>query len=200
MSLDQTILFWNRAAERITEHTSASVIGRRCYDVLGGLTARGITPECLGGCPTLRALRAGQPPAAVQLRILSASGERKLVSVSSMVIGGMPEGEPMVAHLLTELPSDAQTDAPAPTGRGRLPSRNLRPAPTDPALRDLTNRELEVLRLVALGHNTPTIAVELGISPHTVLNHIRHFRRKLNAKTKLDAVMTAMRMGMLNVE
>ena len=54
-----------------------------------------------------------------------------------------------------------------------------------------------MLRLVSLGWATPRIATELGISPHTVRNHIRHFRHKLNATTKLDAVVTAMRLGIL---
>ena len=71
-------------------------------------------------------------------------------------------------------------------------------APPAPAsAHTLSPRELEVLRLVSLGWSTPRIASDLGISPHTVRNHIRHFRHKLNATTKLEAVLTAMRMGML---
>ena len=65
--------------------------------------------------------------------------------------------------------------------------------------RTLTPRELEVLRLVSLGRKTPQIADELGLSYHTVRNHIRHCRRKLGATTKLDAVLTAMRRGILPV-
>ena len=53
------------------------------------------------------------------------------------------------------------------------------------------------MRLVALGRGTHQIAEELGISPHTVRNHVRHFRRKLNARTKLEAVLTAIRRGIL---
>ena len=64
----------------------------------------------------------------------------------------------------------------------------------------LTRRELEVLRLVSAGWDTPRIALELKISPHTVLNHIRHFRRKLDAPTKLDAVVKGIRLGILPVE
>ena len=64
----------------------------------------------------------------------------------------------------------------------------------------LTSRELEVLRLVAMGWDTPRIAHELNISPHTVLNHIRHFRRKLDAPTKLDAVVSAIRLRILPID
>ena len=61
----------------------------------------------------------------------------------------------------------------------------------------LTPRKLEVLRLVALGWDTPSIAEELGVSVHTALNHIRNFRRKLNAQNKLQAVVAAVRLGYL---
>ena len=69
------------------------------------------------------------------------------------------------------------------------------PASKDPA--PLTARELEVLRLVALGRSTAQIAGNLRISEHTVRNHVRHFRAKLNASTKLEAVLTALRLGLV---
>ena len=48
---------------------------------------------------------------------------------------------------------------------------------------------------MALGWETGRIADELGLSPHTVLNHVRNFRHRLNTPTKLIAVATAMRLG-----
>ena len=44
----------------------------------------------------------------------------------------------------------------------------------------LSQREVEVLRLVALAWETPRIATQLGISPHTVRNNIRNLRNKLS--------------------
>ena len=61
----------------------------------------------------------------------------------------------------------------------------------------LTDRELQVLRRVAEGRTTKQIADELDISVHTVRNHVRSFRSKLRASSKLDVVMTAMRQGVL---
>ena len=54
-----------------------------------------------------------------------------------------------------------------------------------------------MLRLVALGRSTAQIARDLRISEHTVRNHVRHFRAKLNASTKLEAVLTALRLGLV---
>ena len=61
-------------------------------------------------------------------------------------------------------------------------------------------REQEVLHLVAQGWETTRIAEELGISRHTVRNHVRNLRHKLNASTKLDAVVAAIRFGILDIE
>ena len=55
-----------------------------------------------------------------------------------------------------------------------------------------------MLRLVALGQTADQIARDLDISPHTVRNHVSNFRRKLDARTKLEAVLTAMRLGILD--
>ncbi len=56
-----------------------------------------------------------------------------------------------------------------------------------------------MLRLVAQGRGTREIAEDLEISVHTVRNHVRHFRLKLNATTKLDAVMAGLRLGILEL-
>ncbi len=84
-------------------------------------------------------------------------------------------------------------------GEGRGVSRRLGDWETLPNAPDLSPRELEVLRLVALGRDVPGMAEELGISQHTVRNHIRHFRAKLNAPTRLDAVVAGLRLGILTV-
>ena len=61
----------------------------------------------------------------------------------------------------------------------------------------LTVRETEVLRLVARGMSTLEIASGLHLSTHTVHNYVRNAREKLQAKTKLAAVMTAQQLGLL---
>ena len=56
---------------------------------------------------------------------------------------------------------------------------------------------MQILRLIAVGTDTDQIAADLQISFHTVRNHVRSLRNKLGAKTKLDAVLTAMRHGLI---
>jgi DNA-binding NarL/FixJ family response regulator len=62
-----------------------------------------------------------------------------------------------------------------------------------------TPRELDVLRLVADGQDTVTVAMRLGIAPHTVEWHVRHLIEKLGAHSKLQAVVTAARLGLIEI-
>ena len=206
VSVDQTIIFWNRAAERILGYPSDEVLGRRCYEVMNGLGPGSLTPECLGGCPSMRYLRTGLIPATARLRMLCSSGERKWVTVTPMVVAGILGGAPLLVHLFddsqeTEDYSQAEgslRDALLAGGANILSDHP--PAPASPGQAPaLTRRELEVLRLVALGRETHRIADELGISRHTVRNHIRNLRHKLDASTKLDAVVAGIRLGILPV-
>jgi DNA-binding NarL/FixJ family response regulator len=62
-----------------------------------------------------------------------------------------------------------------------------------------TRRELEVLRLLATGHDTETVAEKLRIAPHTVEWHIRHLIEKLGVHSKLQAVIAAARLGLIEL-
>ena len=205
VSLDQTIVSWNQAAQRILGFSPVQVLGRRCYDVLAGLTPASIVPGCLEGCPSMRALKAGEVPGSADVRMLCSSGERRQVSVTPMVVAGLGNDAPVLVHVIHDSSESESPEAATDSVREGLVRRGAdvvsdRPAAAPDSARgpELTRRELEVLRLVALGRSTPEISRELAISSHTVLNHIRNFRRKLDAATKLEAVVTAIRLGLLD--
>ena len=63
----------------------------------------------------------------------------------------------------------------------------------------LTDRELEVLRLVARGHNNREIAKELFISENTVKNHVRNILEKLHLHSRMEAVVYAVREKLLDI-
>jgi DNA-binding NarL/FixJ family response regulator len=71
--------------------------------------------------------------------------------------------------------------------------RNQVPAPR------LTERELEVLKLVARGLNNRDIAKELFISENTVKNHIRNILEKLQLHSRMEAVVYAVREKLLEI-
>jgi two-component system response regulator NreC len=63
---------------------------------------------------------------------------------------------------------------------------------------DLTVREVEVLRLIALGYTTVEIARKLRLSPRTVETHREHIHRKLELRTRAKLVRYALRRGLLS--
>lgn len=75
----------------------------------------------------------------------------------------------------------------------------LHPEP-EPREVHLTEREREALSYLALGWETKYIAEEMGVSWYTARNHIENLRGKLGASTRLEAVMVAMRLGIIPSE
>jgi DNA-binding CsgD family transcriptional regulator len=67
-------------------------------------------------------------------------------------------------------------------------------SPPDPLL---ASRELDVLACVALGWTNAQIAADLGITTETVKSYLRSATRKLHARTRLEAVVAARRLGLL---
>jgi DNA-binding NarL/FixJ family response regulator len=66
-------------------------------------------------------------------------------------------------------------------------------------LAEFTPRELDVLRLLADGHDTQALARLLGIAPHTVEWHVTHVIEKLRVHSKLQAVIAAARLGLIEL-
>ena len=63
---------------------------------------------------------------------------------------------------------------------------------------DLTARELEILTLVAAGLVNKQIAQRLHLTLNTVRNHVQNVLYKLQAHSKLEAVATAVREGIID--
>jgi len=61
----------------------------------------------------------------------------------------------------------------------------------------ITDREREVLTLIALGHTTPEIASKLHIGEKTVETHRSHIAAKLSLHTRADLVRFALEHGLL---
>ena len=62
----------------------------------------------------------------------------------------------------------------------------------------LTDREVEVLRLVARGQSNKAIAAELGISPRTAQHHVIHIYQKIEVSSRAAAALFAIEHGLLD--
>ena len=63
----------------------------------------------------------------------------------------------------------------------------------------LTPRETEILKYIAQGYLNKQIAAELGISEQTIKNHVTSILRKLNANARTEAVVVAIKQGLITI-
>lgn len=110
------------------------------------------------------------------LRLLDPDGRRLTFEVNSVPVrrGGAVVGVFGVGRLLQEVDDPGHETAPA-----------------------LTPRQHEILRLLADGRSTTSIAQRLALSEETVRNHVRALLAALDAHSRLEAVAVARRYGML---
>ena len=105
-----------------------------------------------------------------------------------MVVLGVGDSGPLLMYLFDDAAEECSTGGP----RWVVGHRS--------AGGPLTARELEVLRYLAMGWEVANIATEMGLSPHTVRNHSTNLRRKLDVGSSLEAVMAAVRLGVLKFD
>lgn len=63
----------------------------------------------------------------------------------------------------------------------------------------LTPREMEILKYIGLGYLNKQIAAELKISEQTIKNHVTSILRKLNANARTEAVVLALKQGLITI-
>jgi DNA-binding NarL/FixJ family response regulator len=112
-------------------------------------------------------------------------------------------------YLLKDMPSEQLADAIRSAAKGQSPigpemARKLvnlvthSPiAPPPPAVTDLSDREIEVLRLIADGSSNKEIAEKLFIAEGTAKNHVSNILSKLEARDRAQAVARAKELNLL---
>ena len=107
--------------------------------------------------------------------------------------------EQLIAAIRTVAAGDALL-SPAITKRViRQFTRIPRPAPPS-ALGELTSREHDVFRLIALGRSNAEIGQELYISEGTVKTHVTHVLQKLDLRDRVQAVVLAHQTGLVDAD
>ena len=100
-------------------------------------------------------------------------------AIRDVVAGGAPISPAVASHILARV----RTNAPA----------------LSPQCGPLTERETEVLTDLARGFSYKEVAVRLGISHHTVADHVKAIYRKLSVNSRSQAVFEAMQSGLIDL-
>jgi DNA-binding NarL/FixJ family response regulator len=148
------------------------------------------------GVAALGDLRALRPEA--QFVVLTASAaDSVLVAALEAGAAGFLSKTRSLAEVTSAIRAAATGEAViSPEMLARLLPR-LQRSPQRAAGQDLTEREREVLGLLADGLTNAAIAERLFVSVHTVRNHIANLSAKLGAHSKLEALSIAVREGIL---
>ena len=112
-----------------------------------------------------------------------ASGERIAAAVHELRSGGSPISPSIARRVLARFRSPVAALAAA--------------APEATTDSPLSQRETEILKLVAKGFSFDTVGEVLVISPHTVVTHVKNIYRKLAVHSRGEAVYEASQMGLL---
>jgi len=200
---DQRIVSWNDGASKLLGYSEAEVLGKPCWKVLGG--RRGNRSWCQRNCRILRCVTHDIPPQHCYFETRTKKGRPIWVAVSTFA--AKVKGKPVIAHMLISVQREShvqqrlvriQNSLQAPGVAGpeqrttsALPSINE--AALGPGIEtySLTRREIEVLKLVAQGYSTESIASRAGISFFTARNHIQNGLRKIGVQSRAQAVSFA---------
>jgi DNA-binding NarL/FixJ family response regulator len=110
--------------------------------------------------------------------------------MSAAVPADLPADTNLVAYrVIQESLTNARRDAPGADG--------VRPRVRPGRLAQLTAREIDVLRMLAVGHSNPEIAARLFISNETVKTHVSSILTKLQARDRTQAVIAAYEAGLV---
>jgi DNA-binding CsgD family transcriptional regulator len=189
----QNVVFWNQACEDLTGIPAAIAIGSACQTLLKGEDAIG-RPICRSGCPVGALASGGPPPTSLCMRITHADGQRKQLSVGTLLYPSQRDGLWHVVHVLRpgrQTQSMGAHEVLGQHGGGRLPDLAAQCIHPRPGLAQLTCREREILRLLAEGLSTLDICSTLHLSHATVRNHIQHLMEKMKVHSRLEAVAYA---------
>lgn len=165
---------WNAAAEELLGYRRSEVVGQPCHEILRGRDVFG-NPYCQPDCPVLLLARHHQPVRHFQMDLLARDGSARRV-LCFVLIFPKRSGDFSIVHLLRRV------------GQA-LPVWDGAPRTDQPRL---TERELEVLRLLAGGQTTRAMAATMKVTASTVRKHVENLLRKLGVGSRLEAVLVAL--------
>ena len=202
---NRRIIYWNQAAEEILGYRQTEVVGRPCCEILEGRDDQGRV-VCHQHCRVAMTALNGGTVTNYDCCVRTKSGEVRWINMSTFILptNGTKAGSVLV-HLFRDVTKEKQNEqfidqvltAARQLGSGGL-SQALPSGSVEQYHTNLTDREREVLTLLAQGLSTNNIARSLYISPATIRNHIRNILQKFQVHSRLEAVVYALEQGLVD--
>lgn len=151
----------------------------------------------MDGIEGVRRLRARHPDLAILMLTVYGDDERVFDAICAGACGYLLK-DTSPARLLEAIRELAEGGAPmSPEIARRVVATLQRVAPQAAEDHRLTDRELELIALLAEGHSYKTAASSLGLSIDTIRFHVRNVYAKLHVHSKSEAVTAALRRGIV---
>lgn len=185
--------------------------------VLNGQPDMQVVAQASNGSEAMKCFAAHEPDVTLMdLRLPDMSGIDAMIAIRAkfpearIIILTTFEGDSEIrralaagacSYVLKSMPSEdlAATIRQVRAGKKRIPPEVAAQLAEHLNEDGLTEREIEVLRHVAVGNSNKIIASELGLSEHTVKGHLKNILSKLGASDRTQAVSIALRRGLLQV-
>ena len=157
-----------------------------------------VMPE-MDGIEATRRIRALSPNTKVIILTSFSEDEKVFPSIKAGALGYLLK-DVSPADLVKAIQAASRGEAQLHPEIARKLMDELSTRPSKPAPDDLTERELEVLRLIARGRSNREIATELVLSEKTVKTHVSNILSKLHLSDRTQAAIYALREGLVKDE
>lgn len=194
---NQRIIHWNRAAQEMLGYAPAEVLGHSCHEIIQGRDDHD-RAWCRNNCYVTAMARAGQPVETFNTIARTKAGELRWINISILALQTPGDADSQVVmHLFrdaTELKLQERFTRQVVDlveGLWQQPQTYAPAVRTDDWVEKLTDRELDVLRMLAQGYSMDQIAQLLSISKATARNHTQSIYQKLGVHNRAQAVAYA---------
>jgi DNA-binding NarL/FixJ family response regulator len=131
------------------------------------------------------------------IRVVAAGDALLAPSVTRRLIGAFARTAPATNAPAASASAGGQTQGVQRAAAGGNSHSSAFRSSVDQLTRVLTDREVEVLKMVAYGLSNAEIAEQLTISPATAKTHVAHLLTKLDARDRIQLVIIAYRCGLV---
>lgn len=179
------IVIWNEAAEKALGHPASDALGAKCWRLLSGEDTYG-NRYCCRHCAIREMAFNHEPVNSFEFTCKTASNQPRHFTVSCLTVFNKP-GNDILLHICHPKKQSQETgypQAPASTSANHQ-------------FGTLSQREIEVLSLLAAKTSTRNIASRMSISIRTVRTHIQHLMYKLQVHKRRDAVRMGKRLRLI---